>query len=128
MTNFFHSKRQPRTILSENSCHFVNLHSFASSSFFLSLRKITWLNSQQPKSRGHVEHHSILIILLHKTPQYWACYFETTKNLEPRELVTCPTFPCGIEKKILLMQCGANRRHNTVGISQIKFAFIYWCI
>ena len=66
--------------------------------------------------------------LLHKTPQYWACFSETTKNLEPRELVTCPTFPCGIEKKILLMQCGANRRHNTVGISQIKFAFIYWCM
>ena len=27
--------------LSENSCHFVNLLSFASSSFFLSIRKIT---------------------------------------------------------------------------------------
>ena len=26
-----------------------------STSFFLSLRKITWLNSQQPKARGHVE-------------------------------------------------------------------------
>ena len=35
---------------------FVNLLSFASSSFFLSLRKITWLNSQQPKTRGHVKH------------------------------------------------------------------------
>ena len=23
----------------------------------LSMRKITWLNSQQPKTRGHVEHH-----------------------------------------------------------------------
>ena len=44
------------SILSENSCHFVNLLSFASSSFFLSLRKITWLNSQQPKTRVHVEH------------------------------------------------------------------------
>ena len=43
--NHFHSKRQPRTILSENSCHFVNLLIFANSSFFLSLRKITWLNS-----------------------------------------------------------------------------------
>ena len=38
--NYFHSKRQPRTILSENSCHFVNFLSFASSSFFLSMRKI----------------------------------------------------------------------------------------
>ena len=28
---------------------------FASSSFFLSMRKITWLNFQQPKIRGHVE-------------------------------------------------------------------------
>ena len=52
----FHSKWQPRTILSENSCHFVNLLSFARSSFFLSMRKITWLNSQQPKTRGCVEH------------------------------------------------------------------------
>ena len=42
--------------MTENSCHFVNLFSFGSSSFFLSLRKITWLNSQQPKTRGHVEH------------------------------------------------------------------------
>ena len=30
--------------------------SFASSSFFLSTIKITRLNSQQPKTRGHVEH------------------------------------------------------------------------
>ena len=30
--NYFASKRQPRTILSENSCQFVNLLSFASSS------------------------------------------------------------------------------------------------
>jgi hypothetical protein len=29
------------SVVSENSCHFVNLHSFASSSFFLSMRKIT---------------------------------------------------------------------------------------
>ena len=34
-------KRQPRTILSNNSCHFVNLLTFASGFFFLSLRKIT---------------------------------------------------------------------------------------
>ena len=54
--NYFHSKRQPRTTLSENNCHFVNLLSFASSPFFLSMRKITCLNSQQPKTRGHVEH------------------------------------------------------------------------
>ena len=53
---YFHSKQQPRTILSENSCHLVNLLSFASSSFFLSMRKIMWLNSQQPKTRGHVKH------------------------------------------------------------------------
>ena len=33
-------------VLSENRCHFVNLLSFASSYIFLSLRKITWLNSQ----------------------------------------------------------------------------------
>ena len=52
--NFFHSKRPPRTILSESS-HFVHLISFARSSFFLSMKKITWLNSQQHKTRGHVE-------------------------------------------------------------------------
>ena len=33
-------------VLSKNRCHFVNLLSFASSYIFLSLRKITWLNSQ----------------------------------------------------------------------------------
>ena len=43
--NHFYSKRQPRTILSKNSC-FENLLSFASS-------------SQQPKTRGrHVEYQS----------------------------------------------------------------------
>ena len=56
-------------ILSENSCHFVNLLSFASSSFFLSLRKITWLNSQQPKTRGHVEH-----------PSYWYLKLKFVSN------------------------------------------------
>ena len=35
------SKRQPRTILNENSCHFVNLLNFLNTFFFLSLRKIT---------------------------------------------------------------------------------------
>ena len=34
------------SFLSENRCHFVNLLSFASTYFFLSLRKIMWLNSQ----------------------------------------------------------------------------------
>ena len=39
---YFHSKRQPRTMLSENSCHFVNLLIvFARGSFFLSMKKIT---------------------------------------------------------------------------------------
>ena len=52
--NYFHSKRQPRTILSENDCHFLNFLIFARSSFFLSMRKITWLNCQ-PKTRPHVE-------------------------------------------------------------------------
>ena len=53
--NHFRLKRS-RTILSENSCHFVNLLSFASSSFFLSMRKITRLNPQQLKTRPHVEY------------------------------------------------------------------------
>ena len=45
----------------QSSCHFVNLLSFASSSFFLSLRKIMCLNSQQPKTRGHVEHGTLAL-------------------------------------------------------------------
>ena len=55
-----------RTILSENSCLFVNLLSFASTSFFLSMRKIRWLNSEQPKTRGHVEHPTYICIKLVK--------------------------------------------------------------
>ena len=31
----------------------------SASSFFLSWRKITWINSQKPKTRGHVEHLSL---------------------------------------------------------------------
>ena len=41
---------------SQNDNYFVNSLSFENSSFFLSMKKITWLNSQQPKTRGHVEH------------------------------------------------------------------------
>ena len=51
-------------ILSESSCHFVNLVSFSSSSFFLSIRKITWLNSHQPKTRGYVEHLNFILGVL----------------------------------------------------------------
>ena len=36
----FSLKRQPRTILCENSCQFVNLLSFAGSSFYLNMRKL----------------------------------------------------------------------------------------
>jgi hypothetical protein len=57
--NYFISKREPRIILSENSCHFVNLLSFEGSSFFLSMRKIMW----QPKTRGHVEHPTDLSLM-----------------------------------------------------------------
>ena len=45
-----------RTILSLNSCRFVNSLSIANSCFCLSMWKITWLNSQQPEAKGHVEH------------------------------------------------------------------------
>ena len=38
--NYSNSKRQHRTILNGDSCHFVNLLSFASSSFFLSIKNI----------------------------------------------------------------------------------------
>ena len=51
MTTISAQKWQPRTILSENRCHFVNLLIFASSSFSRSM----WLNSQQPKTRPNVE-------------------------------------------------------------------------
>ena len=37
-------KWQPRVLLIKNSWQLVNLLSFASSSFFLSVKKITWLN------------------------------------------------------------------------------------
>ena len=53
--NYFYSKLSKVIILSENNCHFVNLLSFESSSFLLSMKKITWLNSIQPKTRGHVD-------------------------------------------------------------------------
>ena len=45
--------------LIENGCHFVNLLSFASSFFYLSLRKIKRHNSQQPKTSRHVEYLNI---------------------------------------------------------------------
>ena len=51
--NYFQSRQQPRTT---KICYFVKMLSFASSSFFVSMGKITGLNSQQPKTRGHVEH------------------------------------------------------------------------
>ena len=63
--NYFHSKRHPRTLFRGNSCHFVNLLSFASKSFFLSMRKIIWFNSQKPKNWGHVEHHKLQIVTFH---------------------------------------------------------------
>jgi hypothetical protein len=75
--NYFCSKWSYVVILRENRCHFVNLHSFESSYFFLSLRKITWLNSKQPKTRTHVEH-----------PTSWLTHFwfwekvVLTKNLD----------------------------------------------
>ena len=53
MTTIFNQVEQPRTT---KICYFVKMLSFASSSFFVSMGKITGLNSQQPKTRGHVEH------------------------------------------------------------------------
>ena len=55
MTTIFNQK-STRTILTGNICHFVNFLRSASSSFFLSLRKITWINLKQPKTSRHVEH------------------------------------------------------------------------
>ena len=57
--------------LSENGCHFVNLLSVASSSFFLRLREITWLNSQQPKTREHY----VLMYLKIKTKYKFPSFF-----------------------------------------------------
>ena len=44
--NYFHSKWSLNVVLRENRCHFVNFLIFTSTYFFLSLRKITRLNSQ----------------------------------------------------------------------------------
>ena len=44
---------------------FSNSVSVASNSFFLSLWKITWVNSQQLKTRGHVEDLTYLLFLIH---------------------------------------------------------------
>ena len=42
--------------LSKRSSNFVNFAQLCKQFFFfLSMRKITWLNFQQPKTRGHVE-------------------------------------------------------------------------
>ena len=62
--NYFHSKRQSRAILIENSLYFVNLVILASNYFFLSLRYITWLRSQHQKTRGHLDHLHHLIKML----------------------------------------------------------------
>ena len=50
--------------MSENSCRFVNLFSFANISFFLSLSKISSLNSQRPETRGYVEHLHFIVGVL----------------------------------------------------------------
>ena len=57
-------------VLSENRCHSMNLLSFASSFIFLSLRKITWLNSQDFHLRTQNEEHSDcgLLSLASNTP------------------------------------------------------------
>ena len=46
-----HSKQQLRTIVSENDCH---------CSFLLSMRKITGLNTQHPKTGQTIEHLSVI--------------------------------------------------------------------
>ena len=61
MTIIFTENGPRLSFFNENSWHFVNFHSFASSFFLLSLRKITWFNSQQPKNRPHVEHLGLLL-------------------------------------------------------------------
>ena len=80
--NYFHSKPHPRTILSGNSCHFMNLFSFANSFLFLRITKITWLNFQQLKTRGHVEHLSVhAVVLLSASSadqlQFWPLSFRS---------------------------------------------------
>ena len=54
MTTIFYSK-QPKVILSENSCKFVNLLSSANISFSqLEIKHV-------PKARGHVDYLSLLL-------------------------------------------------------------------
>ena len=55
MTTIFVQNDPRLSFWVKKKCHFVDMPNFASSSFFLSVRKITWLNSQQPKTRAHVE-------------------------------------------------------------------------
>ena len=73
MTTIFTQNGPRLSFWMKSVSHFVNLLSFTSSYFILSLRKITWLNSQQPKTRGHVEHlrHNCLIYILCKFKAYF---------------------------------------------------------
>ena len=65
MHNHFHSNRSKIVILSENSCHFVNLLRFDNSYYLLSLRYITWFISQQIKAwTNGVDLRQILLVLL----------------------------------------------------------------
>ena len=66
--------KKPRNSLSEIICHFVNLLISPSSSFFLNLRKITWLNLQQPKTRGHVDHPKYIWKTVESQTVDWATF------------------------------------------------------
>ena len=63
--NYFHSKWSLVVVLSENRCHFVSLQSFAINYFFLSLRKITWLNSQDFLLRTQNEALRLIFRIVH---------------------------------------------------------------
>ena len=61
MTTIFTQNGPWFVVLSENSCHFVTFLSFASTYFFISLRKIMWLNSHDFVLRTQHEALSYLI-------------------------------------------------------------------
>ena len=74
-------------VLSENRCHFVNLLSFASSYIFLSLRKLTWLNSQDVHLRTQNEEPSWVNIL----KSCWTIFFHVISQSFQTILILCVT-------------------------------------
>ena len=129
LTNWelFYSKWEPRTNLSENSCHFVNLLTFASSYFFLSLRKITWLNSQDFLFRTQNETHSgsclILVLLWKHQPLKFTWNNEILKR-NPLKSNSLPVSWIWVALAFELeLKAGALSMRNSPEIAEMVFCF-----